>query len=227
MSLVRYESRDHVATITMDRASVHNALNNALCEDLRQAWLRFRDSDDRVAVLASCRGSLFLRRRRREGFARQYVACGAGAWRRSRQAGNRRDLGLGGWRRLCAGADGRSLHRVGRPRALSIPRARSVPPPGGISSVVSRMPHRSRWSFSWSARSLPVERAYQIGFVNKIAPKGQHLLQAQEMAAKIAGNAPLVVQALKKLARLPCRRGRWKPSPKPAASSTRSAPART
>ena len=31
--------------------------------------------------------------------------------------------------------------------------------------------------------------------------KGQHLVQAQEMAAKIAGNAPLVVQALKKLAR--------------------------
>jgi enoyl-CoA hydratase len=32
-------------------------------------------------------------------------------------------------------------------------------------------------------------------------PKGQHLAQAQELAAKIAGNAPLVVQGLKKLAR--------------------------
>ena len=30
MTLVRYDSHDHVATITMDRASVHNALNN--CE---------------------------------------------------------------------------------------------------------------------------------------------------------------------------------------------------
>ena len=45
------------------------------------------------------------------------------------------------------------------------------------------------------------ERAYQIGFVNRIAPKGQHVVKRQEMAAKIAGNAPLVVQGLKKLAR--------------------------
>ena len=38
---------------TMDRRSAHNALNNELCSELRAAWQRFRDSDDRVAVLAS------------------------------------------------------------------------------------------------------------------------------------------------------------------------------
>src|SRR5215475_16070844 len=59
MSLVRYDSKDHVATITMDRASAHNALNNALVNELREAWLRFRDSDDRVAVLASCEEKYF------------------------------------------------------------------------------------------------------------------------------------------------------------------------
>ena len=59
MALVRYESRDHVATIIMDRASSHNALNNVLCDELREAWLRFRDSDDRVAVLASCEEAYF------------------------------------------------------------------------------------------------------------------------------------------------------------------------
>ena len=53
MKLVRYESANHVATITMDRTSSHNALNNALCDELREAWLRFHNSDDRVAVLAS------------------------------------------------------------------------------------------------------------------------------------------------------------------------------
>ena len=53
MTLVRYESADRVATITMDRREKHNALNGALCEELRRAWLRFRDSDDRAAVLAS------------------------------------------------------------------------------------------------------------------------------------------------------------------------------
>ena len=59
MTLVRYESEGHVATITMDRTSAHNALNNALCDELRAAWLRFRDSDDRVAVLASAEDAYF------------------------------------------------------------------------------------------------------------------------------------------------------------------------
>lgn len=48
---------------------------------------------------------------------------------------------------------------------------------------------------------MSAERAYQIGFVNKVVPMGQHVAAAQEMAAKIAAAAPLVVQALKKLAR--------------------------
>ena len=72
---------------------------------------------------------------------------------------------------------------------------------GGVSSVVSRMPHKVAMEFLLVGEELSVERAHQVGFVNKITPKGQHIAQAQEMAAKIAGNAPLVVQALKRLAR--------------------------
>jgi enoyl-CoA hydratase/carnithine racemase len=72
---------------------------------------------------------------------------------------------------------------------------------GGVSSVVSRMPHKVAMEFLLVGEELSVERAYQVGFINKIAPKGEHISQAQEMAAKIAGNAPLVVQGLKRLAR--------------------------
>src|SRR3979490_2219657 len=59
MKLVRYESAGHVATITMDRASAHNALNPALCEELCEAWRRFSDSDDRVAVLDAAEEAYF------------------------------------------------------------------------------------------------------------------------------------------------------------------------
>ena len=37
----------------MNRTARKNALNNALVDALRQAWFRFRDSEDRVAILAS------------------------------------------------------------------------------------------------------------------------------------------------------------------------------
>src|SRR6266702_5124065 len=72
---------------------------------------------------------------------------------------------------------------------------------GGVASVVARMPHKIAMEFLLVGDELSAECAYQIGFVNRVAPKGQHVALAQEMAAKIAGNAPLVVQALKKLAR--------------------------
>jgi enoyl-CoA hydratase/carnithine racemase len=72
---------------------------------------------------------------------------------------------------------------------------------GGVSSVLARMPHKIAMEFLLIGEELPVERAYQIGFVNRVVPKGRHVAVAQEMAAKIAANAPLVVQALKKLAR--------------------------
>jgi enoyl-CoA hydratase/carnithine racemase len=72
---------------------------------------------------------------------------------------------------------------------------------GGISSVMARMPHKIAMEFLLVGEEMSAERAYQIGFVNKVVPPGRHVALAQEMAAKIAANAPLVVRALKKLAR--------------------------
>ncbi len=72
---------------------------------------------------------------------------------------------------------------------------------GGVSSVLARMPHKIAMEFLLVGEEMSAERAYQIGFVNRVVSKGQHVVAAQEMAAKIAAAAPLVVQALKKLAR--------------------------
>jgi enoyl-CoA hydratase len=200
MTLVRYESKDHVATITMDRASAHNALNNALCDELREAWQRFRDSDDRVAVLASCE--------------EKYFCVGAGV----------RDLPVNMWhavpglgvdldKPVIAATSGwvvgggfvlvqmADLCVASETTRFSYPEVKIGTTGGGISSLVSRLPHKVTMEFLLVGDELPVERAYQLGFVNKVVPKGQHLVQAQEMAAKIAGSAPLVVQGLKRLVR--------------------------
>jgi enoyl-CoA hydratase len=200
MSVVRYESKDHVATITMDRASSHNALNNALCTELREAWRRFRDSDDRVAVLAS----------REE----KYFCVGADVrdlpsdmWHAVPGLGVELDKPViaatsgwvvGGGFVLVQMAD---MCVASETTRFSYPEVKIGTTGGGISSIVSRMPHKIAMEFLLVGEELSVERAYQIGFVNRIAPQGQHIAIAQEMAAKIAGAAPLVVQALKRLAR--------------------------
>ena len=44
---------------------------------------------------------------------------------------------------------------------------------GGISSVMARMPHKIAMEFLLVGEEMSAERAYEIGFVNKVAPKGQ------------------------------------------------------
>ena len=206
MTLVRYESKDHVATITMDRASRHNALSNALCDELREAWLRFRDSDDRVAVLASCEEAYFCVGADVKDFPANmwHAVPGLGVELDKPVIAATSGWVVGGGVVLVQVAD---LCVASETTRFSYPEAKIGTTGGGISSIVSRMPHKIAMEFLLVGEELSVERAYQIGFVNRIAPKGLHLVQAQEMATKIAGNAPLVVQGLKKLARAAMPKG--------------------
>jgi enoyl-CoA hydratase len=200
MSLVRYECAGHVATITMDRACAHNALNNALCDELREAWLRFRDSDDRVAVLAAAEDTYFsVGADVRDLPVNMWHAVpGLGVELNKPVIAATSGWVVGGGFVLVQMAD---MCIASETTRFIYPEGKIGTTAGGVSSVVARMPHKVAMEFLLVGEELPVERAYQIGFVNKIAPKGQHVVLAQEMAAKIAANAPLVVQALKKLTR--------------------------
>jgi enoyl-CoA hydratase len=200
MSLVRYESTGHVATITMDRSSAHNALNNALCDELGAAWLRFRDSEDRVAVLAASEEAYF-------SVGADVRDLPVNMWHAVPGLGVELDKPViaatsgwvvGGGFVLVQMAD---MCIASETTRFIYPEGKIGTTAGGVSSVVARMPHKIAMEFLLVGEELSVERAYQVGFVNRIAPQGQHIVQAQELAAKIAGAAPLVVQALKRLAR--------------------------
>jgi enoyl-CoA hydratase len=200
MTLVRYESSGHVATITMDRKASHNALNPALCKELRDAWRRFRDSEDRVAVLASAEEAYFCVGADVRDFP-------ADMWQAVPGLGVELDKPViaatsgwvvGGGFVIVQMAD---MCVASETTRFSYPEVKVGTTGGGVSSVLSRMPHKIAMEFLLVGEEMSAERAWQIGFVNKVAPKGQHVALAQEMAAKIAANAPLVVRALKKLAR--------------------------
>ncbi|MCA6125961.1 enoyl-CoA hydratase/isomerase family protein [Bradyrhizobium sp. WSM 1704] len=200
MTLVRYESADHVATITMARAEKHNALNNALCTELRDAWLRFRDSGDRVAVLASSEEKYF-------SVGADVADLPANMWHAVPGLGVELDkpviAATSGW--VVGGAfvlvQMADLCVASGTTRFIYPEGKIGTTAGGVSSVMARMPHKVAMEFLLVGEEMSAERAYQIGFVNKVVPQGRHIAMAQEMAAKIAGNAPLVVRALKRLAR--------------------------
>ena len=162
--------------------------------------MRFRDSDDRVAVLAAAEDAYF-------SVGADVKDLPVNMWHAVPGLGVELDKPViaatsgwvvGGGFVLVQMAD---MCVASETTRFIYPEAKIGTTAGGVSSVVARMPHKIAMEFLLVGEELSAERAYQIGFVNKIAPKGQHVVLAQEMAQKIAGNAPLVVQALKKLAR--------------------------
>jgi enoyl-CoA hydratase len=200
MNLVRYESAGHVATITMDRSAAHNALNNALCDELRAAWIRFRDSDDRVAVLAATEEAYFSVGAdvRDLPINMWHAVPGLGVELDKPVIAATSGWVVGGGFVLVQMAD---MCVASETTRFIYPEGKIGTTAGGVSSVVARMPHKIAMEFLLVGEEMSAERAWQIGFVNKVVPKGQHVAAAQQLAARIAANAPLVVQALKKLAR--------------------------
>jgi enoyl-CoA hydratase/carnithine racemase len=69
-----------------------------------------------------------------------------------------------------------------------------------ISSLVSRMPHKLAMEMMLLATKVPANRAYEVGFVNRVVPNGQHEAAALAMAGELLESAPLVIGALKRLA---------------------------
>jgi len=59
MSLVTYELRDHIATITLNRPGSRNAINGELREDLNAAWNRFRDDEDAWVGVLTANGDVY------------------------------------------------------------------------------------------------------------------------------------------------------------------------
>ncbi len=195
---VSYTSSGHVATITMLRTKERNALNNALCSDLRQAWLRFRDSDDRVAVLASSNDDYF-------SVGADVKDLPANMWHAVPGLGVDLDKPViaatsgwvvGGGFVLVQMAD---MCIASETTKFMYPEAKIGTTAGAASSAIARMPHKVAMEFLLVGDPLSAQRAYEVGFVNKVVPAGQHVAAAKEMAARIAVNAPMVVSALKQL----------------------------
>jgi enoyl-CoA hydratase/carnithine racemase len=71
---------------------------------------------------------------------------------------------------------------------------------GLIASLPGRIPHKIAMELMLLGEEITAERAYQVGFVNRVVPVGQQVVEAQAMARRMAQHAPLVMGMLKKFA---------------------------
>ncbi len=206
MSTVLYESRDHVATITLNRSGKRNAINEAMSTELRKAWERLAQSEDRVAILTGAGDEAFSAGADLREPPQSLASCLPGV-------GIELDkpviAAISGW---CAGGAG--LLVMLSDMAVATETARFLFPEvrlglfGGVmTGLVSRIPYKLAMEFLLLGEEMGAQRAAEIGFVNRVVPAGKHLEQANTWADKIASGAPLVVQAVKNFARATLARG--------------------
>ena len=194
--LVIYESRDRIAVITINRPEKRNALTVEIGEGLRAAWQRLNESDDRVAILTGAGDKAFS--------AGVDLNGPPEIWRFAPGVGVEVEkpiiAAVDGW---CIGGAVVLVQFcdlcVATERArFSYPEAKVGFSGGLISSIVARMPHKVAMEFILLGEELSAQRAYEVGFVNKVVPPGEHLDAAMVYAEKLKANAPLVLAMLKR-----------------------------
>lgn len=74
--------------------------------------------------------------------------------------------------------------------------------------VVHMLPQRIFMEVVLTGEPLEARRAYELGFVNRLMPRGEALAGAKALAHTILANAPLTVRAGKEMVRLATEMGR-------------------
>ena len=200
-TLLRYDSQDGVAVLTIDRPEKRNALSGALCEELRAAWDRFRTSPtDRVAVLTGSGNDAFTAGADLNDLPENFmdalpgVTCDIDKPVIAAVAGHCVGAGVTivALCDLCVAAENtRFLY----------PEAKVGVTKGMIAALAARVPHKIAMELMLLGQTVTAQRAYDVGFVNRVVPVGEQVAVAKEMAAAMAGYAPMVLAGLKRLVR--------------------------
>jgi enoyl-CoA hydratase len=198
MSVVTIEERGPVSIIRINRPEKLNAISNAVAVELQQAFQAFDASAQRVAILSATGERAFT--------SGADVTDLPELWRAIPTVGFTTDKPIiaatSGW---CVGGGivmvmMCDLMVSSESTIFYYPEAKLGITGGMISSLVSRMPHKLAMEMMLLGSRISAQRAYDVGFVNRVVPNGRHETEAITMANEMLDSAPLVIGALKRLA---------------------------
>ena len=66
--------------------------------------------------------------------------------------------------------------------------------------MVTRIPHKIAMEFLLVGEKMTAQRAYEVGFVNRVVPAAELMDAAMDYATRLAANAPMVMETLKAFA---------------------------
>ena len=208
---VVYAKQENVVTITLNRPDALNSINRQLRAELADAITQF-DSDPGafVAIITGAGRAFCAGRDLKERAADN--AEGIQARASDSMSPDRPYMWPQTWKPLIAAINGFALAggwsiaqmcdlRVAAEDAqLGITESKwSLLPPFG--TILPKMlPLSAVLELVFTAQPITAQRAYDMGFLNKVVPGDRLMEESMALAQQIAENAPLAVQAFKELA---------------------------
>jgi E-phenylitaconyl-CoA hydratase len=204
--------QDHVATLTLNRPEAMNSIDPEMREQLHAAWKRIKEDDDiRVVILtgagekAFCTGSdLKKTMPPKESFAEltfgraqsDHLLAGLDTDKPLICAVN--GYAMGGGMELALACDIR-VASDNAVFALSEVRIGSIPGAGGTQRLPRAIGSSNAMLMLLTGDRVDAAEALRIGLVSKVVGREELLPAAQEIARRIAQNAPLSVRSIKRL----------------------------
>jgi crotonobetainyl-CoA hydratase/dehydration protein DpgD len=214
---VRYEKKDHVARVTLNRPEVLNAMDLRMHEELAEIWDDVEADDQvRVVVLTGAGERAFSvgqdlgERARRDAAgtpASSFGSRGQPGWPRlTERFGFSKPLvarvdgyALGGGFELALACD---LVIASDRAVFGLPEVRLglIPGAGGVFRLIRQLPQKVAMGYLLTGRSFDARTAYGFGLINEVVPADQLDAHVENWAEDLVAAAPLSVRAIKEAA---------------------------
>jgi E-phenylitaconyl-CoA hydratase len=203
---------DGVASIMLNRPERMNALDADHYRALSEAWVQVRDDDEiRVAIVTGAGDRAFSAGADLKSFIPSPEDLSAFWLTQRDQLLNR---GLEVWKPVIAAVNGHCLGggltmMLATDLRLAVPEARFglaevkrgvIPGNGGSQRILHQVPHAIGMEMLLTGEPIDAETALRFGLINQVVAPEELIAEARRLAARVAANAPLAVQAAKELA---------------------------
>jgi enoyl-CoA hydratase len=203
---VQVEADGGVLVVTIDRPEARNAVNLAVAEGIAAALDRLdRDDDLRAGVLTGAGGTFcagmdlkaFVAGERPYVAERGFAGIVQGPPRKPIIAAIE-GWALAGGFEIALACD---LIVAARDARFGIPEVKRglVAAGGALIRLPRRIPYHVAMELALTGDPIGAERAYELGIASRLTEPGEALATARELAATIAANGPLAIDATKRI----------------------------
>jgi len=203
---LKFEKKDQIAYVTINRPDKLNALNMATMEELRAAFTAIRDDASvRVAIVTGAGEKAFIAgadiselAKNDPVQAKAYTHKGQSVLDLMENCGKPviaciNGYALGGG---CEIAMACTLRLASENAKLGQPEVKLgiIPGYGGTQRLPRLVGRGLAMQLVLTGEQITAQEAYRIGLVNEVVPQGELIARAEAIARKIIANAPLAVQ---------------------------------